>query len=205
MVTFTVPATTNHKKSEKGQFRFAVPTSGVVLAGSRNREVPEAVCSRLVETFGSHGFSFLIGCARGADRSFRKALSGSPWEGKTLVACAFQSRTGKQHSFGLYASKVVPDNLPPKAALHRRTVWMVKRCCMLVLFPEDPTTGTWGKGSSLAFRTAMYHVKPVFVATEKPPKKSIHYRVVPDVLFGFVSGYWVVPLGVPVSEEVVHA
>lgn len=36
---------------------------------------------------------------------------------------------------GLIVEKVVPDNLPPKAALHRRTVWMTSRCSMLLLFP----------------------------------------------------------------------
>lgn len=109
------------------------------------------------------------------------------------MVCAFESRTTEKYSFGLYASKVVPDSLTPRAALHRRTVWMVKRCCMVLLFPENPQNNSWGKGSSLAFRTAMYHLKPVFVVASKPPKESIHYRVITADLFNLVSGYWVVP------------
>ncbi len=64
---------------------------------------------------------------------------------------------------------------------------------MLLLFPEDPTTGKWGKGSTLAFETAMFHIKPVFVVASKPPKESIHYLIFPARLFAIVDGYWVVP------------
>jgi hypothetical protein len=112
---------------------------------------------------------------------------------KALVACAFPRRKEYSFSKGLLATKVVPDNLSPKAALHRRTVWMVKRCCMVLLFPEDPATGRWGKGSILAFKTALYHVKPVFVVATDPPKQSVHYLVFPANLFNIVDGFWVVP------------
>jgi hypothetical protein len=193
MITFTVPVKTKRSQEAGKHFRFSVPKRGVVLAGSRNLNLPQDHCSSMVDAFGNLGFSFFVGCAAGVDRSFRKALAASTWNDKTLVACAFKSRTTEKYSFGLYASKVVPDNLTPRAALHRRTVWMVKRCCMVLLFPEDPQNNSWGKGSSLAFRTAMYHLKPVFVVTLKPPKESIHYRVISADLFGLVSGYWVVP------------
>ena len=190
MHTFSVPV---REHPTREVYSFSVPQQSVVLAGSRNLELPEFYCSKLAEAFSRHGFSFFIGCARGVDQSFRKALASSPWKEHTMVACAFESRKEVRYSYGLYATKVVPDNLPPKAALHRRTVWMVKRCSMVCLFPEYPATGKWGKGSTLAFETAMYYVKPVFVATEKPPKNSVHYRVLPATLFAMLKGYWCLP------------
>jgi hypothetical protein len=147
----------------------------------------------LLHAFSKHGFSFFVGDATGVDRSFRKAIVGTPLQEKTLVACAFPRRKEYSFSKGLLATKVVPDNLPAKAALRRRTVWMVKRCCMVLLFPEDPATDRWGKGSILAFRTALYHIKPIFVVATDPPKQSVYYLVFPANLFGIVDGFWVVP------------
>ena len=196
MVTFSVPV--SRKAADcaadgANRFRFSVYQRAVVLAGSRNREIPADVCGSLLKAFSRHGFSFFVGCASGVDHCFLKAIAASPYKEHSLVACAFEPRVEFSYSRGLLATKVVPDNVPSKAALHRRTVWMVKRCSMLCLFPEDPATGRWGKGSALAFKTAMFHVKPVFVVAEKPPKKSIHYVVLPARLFATVNGYWAVP------------
>jgi hypothetical protein len=61
------------------------------------------------------------------------------------------------------------------------------------LFPDNPETGRWGGGSTLAFRTALYNLKPVFVVTDHPPKRSEHYLLRRSSLFGVVDGWWVVP------------
>jgi len=196
MVTFSVPVSRTNSLSVAdgaGRFRFSVPQRAVMLAGSRNRQIPQSICTRLLSSFTWHGFSFFVGCAQGVDQCFRQAITGSPYKEHTLVACAFEQRVEFSYSRGLIATKVVPDNLPPKAALHRRTVWMAKRCAMLLLFPENPTTGKWGKGSTLAFETAIYTNKPVFVAEARPPKESNHYCVLPSRLFATVNGYWVIP------------
>ena len=196
MVTFTIPVSSRPKEgaeAEKKQFRFSVPRRAVVLAGSRNLHLPETMCTDLLHAFSEHGFSFFVGDATGVDRCFREAIAGTSLQEKTLVACAFTRRREYSFSKRLLATKVVPDNLFPKAALHRRTVWMVKRCCMVLLFPEDPATGRWGKGSTLAFKTALYHIKPVFVVATDPPKQSAHYLVLPANLFGIIDGFWVVP------------
>ena len=47
----------------------------------------------------------------------------------------------------------------------RRTLYLVKRCALLLVFPDDPRTGAWGKGSTLAFRTCVSQPKPVFVVS----------------------------------------
>ncbi|MBD3327814.1 hypothetical protein GF340_00760 [Candidatus Peregrinibacteria bacterium] len=186
MVTFSVA-------EGAGRFRFTVPQKAVMRAGSRNRQVGRSVCAGLLSSFTWHGFSFFVGCAQGVDKCFREAITGSPFKEHSFVACAFEQRVEYSYSRGLIAEKVVPDNLPPKAALHRRTVWMASRSSMLLLFPEDPTTGKWGKGSTLAFETAMYHNKPVFVAEAQPPQKSEHYCILPSRLFAIVDGYWIIP------------
>ncbi len=87
---------------------------------------------------------------------------------------------------------MVPEGLSPKAALRRRTLWLVKRSCLVVLFPTDPYTGQWGKGSKLVYRSALDQLKPVFVVCPSPPKSSDHRRVIGSCLYG-VEGYWVVP------------
>ena len=202
MVTFSVPVkerggkTGEHEK--ESSFSFSVSDGAVLFAGSRYRCIPQKTCKELVHQFAACGFSFLVGCAEGVDRSFRKVLACTPYKDRCFVACAFAHRVKYSYSYGLYASVVVPRNLPPKAALHRRTIWMMKRCCMTVLFPENPRDNSWGNGSKLVFRASMYHLKPVFVVCSTPPKNSIHYRVVSSNLFGVVEGYWVVPH--PISD-----
>jgi len=195
MVTFSIPIKKKEGEAFEQQqyFRFSVPEWSVLFAGSRHLKVPQRVCNELVEAFARLGFSFYIGCATGVDRSFRRAVAGSPHRDNCFVACAFPERTKSSYTYGLYASVVVPKNIPPKAALHRRTVWMVKHCSLVVLFPENPVDRSWGKGSRLVFRASMYTLKPVFVVSSTPPPKSIHYRVLPSSLFGVVNGYWVVP------------
>ena len=75
---------------------------------------------------------------------------------------------------------------------------MVKRAGLLILFPDDPATGRWGRGSGLAFRAAVDQLKPVFVATARPPVPSLSYHLLPASFCGIVDGYWVVPH--PVAE-----
>jgi hypothetical protein len=187
MVSFQVSAA----GSARG-LRFAVPEAGVLLAGSRNREVPQPVCRGLVEGLGSQGFAFLVGCAAGVDRSFRQALSESRYAESTLVACAFRSRVRALSGYGLASCWVVPEGLSARAALRRRTLWLVKRACLSVLFPEDPCTGQWGPGSRLVFRACLDQLKPLFVASSVAPRQTEHVRVAGSTLYG-VAGYWVVP------------
>lgn len=197
MVTFSIPVKKKERevvgKGRKEYFRFSVPAWSVLFAGSRHLEVSERICNELVESFAKLGFGFYIGCANGVDRSFRKAVSESPHRDNCFVACVFPQRTKSSYTYGLFASVVVPKNITPKAALHRRTIWMVKRCSLVVLFPENPIDKSWGKGSKLVFRASMYHLKPVFVVSSTSPPKSIHYKIFHTSLFGVVDGWWVVP------------
>jgi len=172
--------------------RFAVQEAGVLLAGSRHHEVPQEVCRGLVQGLGSQGFAFLVGCAPGVDRSFRQALSVSRYAESTLVACAFRSRVRALSGYGLASCWVVPEGLTPKAALRRRTLWLVKRCCLAVLFPEDPCTGQWGPGSRLVYRACLDQLKPLFLVSSEAPRSTEHVRVAGSTLYG-VQGFWVVP------------
>ena len=200
MVTFSIPikeaeskTKSSNKQKEAQFFSFSVPQMSVLFAGSRYKKVSQSVCNSLVQALAKQGFSFLIGCAEGVDRSFRLAISKSQYHDRCFVACAFRQRLKEHYTCGLFASVVVPKNIPPKAALHRRTVWMVKRCSMVVLFPDNPKDGSWGKGSRLVFKAALYNLKPMFIVSSTPPPRSIHYRVLKSSLFGIVEGYWVVP------------
>jgi hypothetical protein len=197
MVTFSVSVWQPQGQATSQELRFSVPEAGVLLAGSRNREIAQVICRTLIQGLAEAGFGFLVGCAPGVDRSFRKALSVSPYTDRALVGCAFASRLHSVSSYGLSACLVVPERLSPKAALRRRTLWLVKRACLVILFPEDPTTGQWGRGSQLAYRAALDQLKPVFVACSEKPGNSEHYRVARSCLYG-LQGYWVVPH--PISE-----
>ncbi len=189
MVSFSVPV--KHGGS-RFQFRFAVQKLGVLFAGSRHQEVPQSMCKALIQGLAGDGFSFWVGCANGVDRSFRKSLSESAYTDRVFVGCAFRGRVKALSNYGLSASVVVPEGLSPKAALRRRTLYLVKRSCMVVLLPDDPFTGQWGRGSSLVFRAALDQLKPVFVICSSCPKKSDHYRVIGSCLYG-AEGFWVVP------------
>ncbi len=72
----------------------------------------------------------------------------------------------------------------PAAALHSRTVGMVADSTHLLLFPDDPTTGAWGRGSRLGFRTAVTLGKRIFVVTAIQPLADRYTRVSQSSLFG---------------------
>jgi hypothetical protein len=188
MVTFSVPL----NDDKRGFFNFAVGEGSVMFAGSRYLEIQGQVCSDLINSFGSLGLCFVTGCAAGVDASFRKALAVSDYKDSSLIACAFKDRAKRLK--GIYPLYVVPDGLPPRVALAKRTVWMTSLCSLLVLFPSDPI----GKGSALAFKSAIYNSKPVFIVSKTKPKESSLYTVLPSSLFGVVSGFWAIP---PVYEK----
>ena len=189
MVTITCAA-----RQSTGRLVFRVPQRAVLFAGSRNRSVDPALAGRLVTALSNNGFSYLVGCAAGVDSCFRRTLAEHPrWSDSTIVACAFASRVQASESRGLFAAVVVPDGLTPAAALRRRTLWMVKRAALVVLFPDDPRTGRWGRGSRLAFRAATEQLKPVFVVSATAPPRSPVYQVAPARLFDVVDGWWAVP------------
>ena len=131
MVHFSVP-------QGKGFFDFSVESGRVLFAGSRYGHIPRQVSSDLVSMFGRLGFAFLTGCANGVDESFRHALAESEYSDSSIVACAFKDRAETlQDLTGLF---VVPDGLPPRVALAKRTWWMTSRCSLMILFPLVSTT-----------------------------------------------------------------
>jgi hypothetical protein len=81
----------------------------------------------------------------------------------------------------------------PKCCNIVHTVWLVRRASLLVLFPHDHIRGTWGKGSTLAFTTALFNLKPVFVVTDQPPDPVPSYLMAAGSLCDLVPGYWVLP------------
>ena len=168
MYTFSV---SNAPDSNSRCFQVRPPV--VAFAGSRHGSLTCSVCSSLVHSFHALGLSLLTGCAPGIDECFRRVMAQKPYEEHSMVACAFESRALRFESEGLPGIAVVPEGLSPAAALHRRTVWMVRRCGLLVLFPAHPVFGHWGRGSTLAFRTAVYNLKPVFAAS---PSLAVGYR-----------------------------
>ena len=173
-------------------FTFRLESRRLLFAGSRYFEVREETARDLVMVFGSLGFTFMTGCAAGVDRSFRNALAGSEFRERSLVACAFKQRA--KEITNISTLFVVPDGLPPRVALAKRTLWMTNRCSLLILFPSEPI----GKGSALAFRSAIYNNKPVFIVSKTKPKESSLYSVFHSNLFGIVDGYWCIP---PVYRE----
>ena len=188
MVTFSVPETAHGRRP----FRFSVEGRNALLAGSRYRLLDPQLCRDVAEGLARLGFGFFVGCARGVDESFRSALADSPWREDTWVACAFRSRARAAHRQGLDAFVVVPDGVSPKVALYRRTLWMVRRCSLAVLWPERPQDLAWGPGSRLVLRSCLANLKPIFVAAGRPPRVPAAYHVRPADLFGVVRGYWVV-------------
>ena len=191
MVTITCAAP---QAAEKQRLVFRIAQRAVLFAGSRNGFVDPELAERLVAALAENGFSFLVGCATGVDACFRLTLADrSSWSESTFVACAFADRVRSSVSRGLFASVVVPEGLSPAAALRRRTLWMVKRAELVVLFPDDPLTGRWGRGSTLAFRAATEQLKPVFVVSRTAPRRSPIYQVVAARLFDVADGYWAVP------------
>ena len=173
--------------------RLTLQCRSVAFAGSRRGSVNPELADRLIGSFSSQGSSFLVGCASGIDACFRDALARHR-SVHGVVACAFKAREKRMGSSRLCALTVVPERLTPVAALHRRTVWLVRRASILVLFPLDPSTGRWGEGSTLAFNTALYNLKPVFVVTSTQPDPVPSFLIVAATLCGVLSGYWIVPL-----------
>ena len=197
MVTFSVP-----RRSGSHPVSFRVRPQAVAFAGSRNGAVHCDTASALVEGFAHLVFGFLTGCAPGIDRCFRITFaSNNDVAERSIVACAFEDRSRRFSVGEIFATTVVPDGLSPAAALHRRTVWVVRHCSLLVLFPDNPVTGIWGRGSRLAFTTARHNLKPVFLVTSFPPKPSVGESIFQSNLFGVVDGYWVVPAGGTDEEE----
>ncbi len=194
MISFSVP-------DGKSFFNFKVERGRVMFAGSRYGSVSRQVCKDLISQLGKLGFAFLTGCANGVDESFRLALAESDYVGSSIAACAFKERLDRVR--GIYPLFVVPEGLHPKAALAKRTLWMTSRCSLLILFPTVRHTmtdlaGKWGKGSTLAFKSAIHNNKPVFIVSETRPDESSLYTVLPSSLFGVVRGYWCIP---PVYAE----
>ena len=190
MVTFQVPT----HNTAVDPLVFSVPERVVLVAGSRHGVVAQETAAGLVEHLCKAGFGLLIGCAPGIDEGFRNAVSRDVEARETsFIACAFAGRVGESEAQGLTARVVVPDGLSAAASLRRRTLWMVKRSVLLILFPDDPATGRWGKGSRLAFTAALFQLKPVFVVTSKRPADSPHHRIIADSFFGIMDGYWAVP------------
>jgi hypothetical protein len=185
MMTFSVPAS-------GGFTGFSVEIRTILFAGSRHGGVSPQTAHDLVSIFGSFCFSFLTGCAKGIDESFRLAFERSQYRNRSLIACAFKAKA--ETIRGVLPLYVVPDGLPPKVALAKRTLWMTSRCSLLVLFPSSPI----GRGSALAFQSAIMNSKPVFVVTNEKPKESPLYTVLPSNLFGIVSGFWCIP---PVYQD----
>ena len=192
MVTITL---TGELEGTRGApLEFRIPARSVLLAGSRNGFVDPEQAQRITAALAVAGFSFLVGCATGVDACFRLTLAERcEWSESTFVACAFADRVRSSELRGLFASVVVPDGLSPVAALCRRTLWMVKRAELVVLFPDDPLSGHWGRGSTLAFRAATEQLKPVFVVSRTAPRRSPVYQVAAARLFDVADGYWAVP------------
>ena len=191
MVTITCAAP---QAAEKQRLVFRVRERAVLFAGSRNGSVDPELAERLVAALAKREFSFLVGCATGVDCCFRLTIAErTAWSDSTFVACAFADRLRSSESRGLFASVVVPEGLSRTAALRRRTLWMVKRAELVVLFPDDPLSGRWGRGSTLAFRAATEQLKPVFVVSSTAPPRSPVYQIAAARLFDVVDGWWAVP------------
>ena len=114
MVKFSVPEKTTQQKQHF--FSFSVRDNTVLFAGSRNASIKEQLAKGLVDAFPRLGFGFFAGCARGIDQSFRKTLAKSQYAERAFVTCAFSKRVQRNTDTGLFASCVVPDGVPPKAA-----------------------------------------------------------------------------------------
>lgn len=178
-------------ENEKGFYTFCLGSQAVYLTGSHRQNLSRRTCRLLVSALGRLDRAFVTGCSSGADRSFRYALARSGYQENTFIACAFSDRLSR--CYGLFGTVVVPDGLSATARIRRRTLWMVKRCSLVILFADDPVSGTWGRDSRFIFRSALYHVKPLFIVTGHPPGKSSYYRIFPCSFFGVVDGYWIIP------------
>ena len=148
MVTFQIAG--------ESVLQFKVVARSVLFAGSRCGQVKPEICRALIERFRRPGFGFFVGCADGVDAAFRQTLANSECRrDEVFVGCAFARRARRCRAQGLFASMVVPEEIPPQAALARRSLWLVKRSSVVVLFPERPTDSQWGPGSRLVYRSSL--------------------------------------------------
>ena len=173
----------------------------VGFAGSRRGRIVEGVGTALVAALSRQGFHVVVGCANGIDCCLRNAVAGTALASWSTVHCAFPSRVREAKALGLNAVCRVSDAPSAAAALHWRTVIMVSECSLLVLFPDDPATGSWGRGSRLAFNTAIQYHIPVFAVTAIPPLSTGQFQIEAGSLFGVVDGHWVIPQGVEVHDD----
>jgi hypothetical protein len=195
MYHISVSQTEAHQTNSKW-LDFQVPKAPILFAGRSNQVLDQRKSNLLVQGFHHAGFSCATGCATGVDESFRKAFSVEFSEATPdLVACAFEKRTLESQELGIPCSYVAKSYMYPHEALRHRTMWLVKQCSLLVLFPDDPKTGTWGKGSRLAFHTAKRLGKPSFVVSAKPPLDDQETITQEANLFGLFWGTWVIPKG----------
>jgi hypothetical protein len=170
----------------KDHFHFAIEGNNILLAGSRHLELDKQVCRDLLTALASLEATFLTGCGKGVDASFREALNELDFHDRAFIGCSFKT---KAMSMSLPARKVVPDGLPASVALARRTVFLCEEADMLLLFPSNPI----GRGSSLAFKTMLQANKPIFLVQEQEPEESPLYDVYPSNLFGVAQGFWIIP------------
>ena len=190
MISFHVPLSMKEEGGGVKEF-FSFPLqkgSTVCFAGSRNQTVSSQVCRDLVSGFGRLGFSFIIGCANGVDASFRSALAESEYKDKSFVACCYSYRVPKIS--GLSCGLVVPEEVHPRSAPRVRTLYMVDRCDLAVVFADDPKSDTWGKGSTVCINACIKQGKPVFVVNEDI-KSRVTYSVImpklnPDSIREFI-------------------
>jgi uncharacterized protein (DUF608 family) len=127
----------------------------------------------------------------GVDASFRSVLIESDYKDKSLCAVAYPYRLKKITD--LPVKLVVPDTVHPRSAPRVRTLWMTEVADIAVVFPDDPVSNDWGKGSTVAINAMIKQGKPVFVATGKKPFNNSMVKVLPTSLFGVVKGYFIVP------------
>jgi len=104
----------------------------VCFAGSRRSSVDHEKCAHITRYFSKLGFRFLVGCAPGIYRCFRKVISESVPSKYWKVHCAFPGKAQTFKQDGLPAVCKVSGEPSAAAALHRRTVTMVAECTLLV-------------------------------------------------------------------------
>ena len=128
--------------------RFKVAARSVLFAGSRRGQVEQPVCRALVERFPPPRVRVLrglrdrrrCGVPRGAG-----PLSVRPRRGvrRLRVRASAHGAAGPR---GCSPRRWCPRASRPNAALARRTLWLVKRSSLVVLFPERPADRQWGSG-----------------------------------------------------------
>ena len=172
--------------------------SVIVFAGSRRGIISENLSLQLTEALSRFGYRFLVGSTTGIDACFRTALKKIA-PSKTTVMCVSSSRAHSTRASGLRAVHTPCNWYSIASTLHLRAIGAISRSSILVLFPDDPTTGAWGCGSQLTFNAAVQQHIPVFVVTEHPPLSTRQVRIFSTSLFGVASGYWGIPFGVAPS------